>query len=307
MAITGEFATFFFTFMGFYWALLAVFRVPSRRSEQVLRSSEVVKLSLQERLELSVVKPLVEPVASIIPVSLDTELELSAELRQVGIMLSAKEYYAKAIIIAILSVFIPLTVSFLGMHPIIFFVTVLIPLIVFRHFSTEHTERLKEKRQKIFLMLPDFIRSILNSVSDTKSTSERELGFYGQVNLIKIFETYLEVAPEVIMYDLSLLITEAKSISVETALHRFSGRLRIPEINYLCDILIGLDRGQPQAEALAFLARDIDVRYIEARKAEMLKRPGEMKRAIVPLVLITIGVIFFVLASDLVSSISIFS
>ena len=297
-----EIIIFVTLFIGLYWLGLVLLKVPTRKADQVFRISIVQRKSVKARLFDTLIQPLVQPVSQLIPVPYAHQIELQAELRQVGITLSAREYYARALILAICFVAVPVLVMLVGLHPVALVCTSIMPPVMFRHYSTEHIEKLKEKRHKIRLLLPSFVRSILYSISESGEAVAGE-GRFGQVNLVSTFSSYLRIAPEVIRYDISLLITEMQSISVEVGLRRFGDRLRMPEVTYLCDILIGLSRGQPQAESLSVLARDIDIKYREARHEEMLKRPDEMKRALIPLAIAAMAILIVVLGIDLVSSI----
>ena len=245
------------------------------------------------------VKPLLEPVSQLLPVSYVAGVHLEADLRQVGLLLSAREYYARGLILAVYSVPLCLIAATAGFHPVLAMAFVFLPIVLYRHFTTEHVEKLKDKRRRISYLLPTFIRSILYSLSEREGGG----GVVGQVNLIAIFSNYLQVAPEIIRYDISLLITEMQSISVETGLRRFAERLRMPMVSHLCDILIGLARGQPQANALTVLARDIDTQYLASRKEELLHRPGEMYRALIPVGVVFMAMLLYAVVSDMIASV----
>ena len=300
-ALPIQSAVALFSFATLYWLLNLVLRFPSRRAEKTFRSSIVIKKTVLDVLYDALVKPFMEPIAQLIPISPQSEIQLQAELKQVGITLTVREYFARAIVLAIYSIPLTLVAPSFKLHPLLVAIFATIPLVVFRHLSTDHVERLKEKRRKISLLLPSFVRSILYSLAE-KEEDERGSSS-GQVDLVKIFSNYRSVAPEVISYDISLLITEMQSISVEAGLRRFGERIRMPVVTYLCEILIGLSKGQPQANPLAILARDIDVQYREARREELQRRPKEMYYALIPVAVMFIGLLLYIVAMDMINSV----
>ena len=287
-------------FASFYYLGALLLRLPSRRAERALQLTVLQHRTLSERLFTALVKPLIEPLAQIIPLRYESQVELQAGLRQVGIALSAREYYARAILIGIYSLPVLLIVPLLGLPSPYLLVVGALPFVLFRHFSTEHSDRLAAKRQQIRRILPSFVRTVLYSLADKEDAIGDEI--IGRANLVAIFSNYLEACPEVIRYELSLLITEMQSYSVETGIRRFGERLGLPMVTYLCDILIGVSKGQPHADALRILAMDIDIQGREALRAELQKRPGEMRRATVVLVILGMLVVLYVLIADLMGS-----
>ena len=298
----AEFLVFLTLFTGVYQLLMIVTKAANRDTVATFSSSKVKVLTLREKLLISVVKPLVEPLANLIPMPYAFQMQLTSELKQVGILFNAKEYYARGLVLASFFIPLPLMVSAVALPPFLFYSTAIIPVVMFFYFTSRHGELLKEKRIAIRRALPSLVATIHNSLGYADTEGE----IYGQVNLIGIFATYQSIAHEVLKYDINLLLTEMRSDSVERALMSFRSRVRLPEVTILCDILIGLSKGQPSKTALAALSSDIQVRYREARRDELMRRPGEMKRAIIPLALLTIGTLLTVLVIDLVNSIGFF-
>jgi hypothetical protein len=108
-----------------------------------------------------------------------------------------------------------------------------------------------------------------------------------KVDLIAIFEDYLKVVNEVFYYDVAFLVTEMKSKDSKTALRNFDARIGLPEVNFLVQALLGLDKGEDQSDALAHLAREVDLKAHIRR--QLAKRPGKVCLATIPLVVVAIG------------------
>ena len=73
---------------------------------------------------------------------------------------------------------------------------------------TDLKDKMKEKKNRIEIELPGFIRSILYKLDDIKDDSKRAVV---QVDLIQIFEDYLKVASDVFHYDISVLVNGDES------------------------------------------------------------------------------------------------
>ena len=121
-------------------------------------------------------------------------------------------------------------------------------------------------------------------LDDIKDDSKRAVV---QVDLIQIFEDYLKVASDVFHYDISVLVMEMKAKDIETALRNFNERIGMTEVSFLVNALIGLYRGEHQGEALAYLARDMDIKAREALRKKLNKLPRRVKIASIPLVAVT--------------------
>ena len=80
------------------------------------------------------------------------------------------------------------------------------------------------------------------------------------MDLIQVFEDYLKVSSEVFYYDIAVLILDMKAKDIETALRNFNERVGLVEVSFLTNALIGLYRGEHQAEALHYLAKDMDIK-----------------------------------------------
>jgi hypothetical protein len=95
---------------------------------------------------------------------------------------------------------------------------------------------------------------------------------------------------------------EMKAKNIETALRNFNERIGLAEVSFLVNALIGLHRGEHQGEALAYLARDMDIKAKEALKKKLNKLPRRIKIASIPLVAVTLASLLYVIGSHLIKS-----
>lgn len=223
---------------------------------------------------------------------------MAAMLRRGGSALTPKEYYARAALCALLTLPLALLFILLGagkLAPLI----ALLALVVFRHFTTDLNDRMKEKKKHIEAELPGFVRSILYRLDDSRHDGSRTVV---QADLIQIFEDYLKVASDAFREDVAILVTEMKAKNIEAALRNFNQRLGLTEVSFLVNALIGLHRGEHQGEALSYLARDMDIKAKESLKKRLDSLPRRIKIASIPLVGITVISLFYVIGSHLMRS-----
>jgi hypothetical protein len=281
---------------GGFLILTAVMRLPPRQTSKNLQKMYIHKLSLGKRLEQAILTPLIKPVSKLIRLSERVDVLLGADLQRAGIPYTPREYYARAIIFAALSLVFPFLVPVAGI-PILIPVSAVLPVLLFRKFSIEHKDILKKKRQQIGMVLPPFIRFVLYRLSGSEDGRV-------QIDVVAIFEDYIKIAPDALEYDVRLLVTEMKSKGVTQGLHSFDRRLNLPEVGFLVRALIGIHQGQPQQGALAALSRDTDVRARENLKRELDRQPGKIKRATLPLVLVGVAALLYVLVYSLMNNAS---
>lgn len=244
------------------------------------------------------IMPLVKPVSRLIPLDPVKEARMASVLRRGGMELTPKEYYARGILCALLTTPLALllfTIGAANLAPIV----LIFSLVIYFHFTTDLKDKMKEKKNRIEAELPGFIRSILYKLDDIKDGSSKAVV---QVDLIQIFEDYLKVASEVFYYDVSVLVMEMKAKDIETALRNFNERIGITDVSFLVNALIGLYRGQHQGEALAYLARDMDIKAKEALRKKLNKLPRRVKIATIPLVAVTLASLLYVIGSHMIRS-----
>ncbi|GHU89749.1 hypothetical protein FACS1894202_08460 [Clostridia bacterium] len=254
--------------VGLVFAAYALLKIPPSGAGKRLKASVRGKETIGGTLQKVFIAPLVKPIAALIPMKRGRESELARNLRRVGMEIPPKEYYARALIVAALSLLLSVVIAVMGL-PQAASATAILSVLIFFHFTTMHKDALKSKQLKIELGLPGFIRSILHQLPDTRHSGEVK------VDLIRIFEDYLKVANEVFYYDVAYLITEMKSKDNRTALRNFDARIGLSEVTFLTRALIGLDRGEDQSDALAHLARDVDLKARENIRKVLAKRPGK--------------------------------
>lgn len=273
-------------------------KIPKLSMKKNIKNLKTEKEEPGKRLLNRFVMPLVKPFARLIRIDPAKEAKMASMLRRGGLEMTPKEYYARAILCALFTVPLALLMFAIGaanIAPIVLIFSV----VVYFHFTTDLKDKMKEKKNRIEMELPGFVRSILYKLDDIKGGSNRAIV---QVDLIQIFEDYLKVASEVFRYDVSVLVMEMKAKDIETALRNFNERIGLTDVSFLVNALIGLYRGEHQGEALAYLARDMDIKAKEALKKKLNKLPRRIKIASIPLVAVTLASLLYVIGSHLIKS-----
>lgn len=290
---------FFLLYAGLFLLLLFLFRVPSKRSGRNLKTQVAVKIKMRTRLFNMAVKPLIKPVSMLIRLDPSKEASMLQMLRRGGLDLTPKEYYARAIVCANLTLPLSMLMIIIGAGQLAP-VTLVFSIIVYFHFMTDLKDKLKKKKDMIEAGLPGFIRSIIYKLDQTNREADE---VKVQADLIGIFEDYLRVANDVFYYDVAVLITEMKSMDIQTALRNFADRVGLTEVNFLVGALIGLERGERQGDTLSALAKDMDLKAREHIKKELAKRPGKVRLVTIPLVIVAIATLLYVIVSHLFMSV----
>lgn len=291
---------FILIYGGVFQIVLYILKVPPTKVRKNLDKAVFIKEKTNLKLYHAVVMPLMKPVSTLVKLPTQKEIETASMLKRGGLNLSPKEYYARAIVSAGLTLPTSFLIVVVGVNQLLP-VTLAFSVIVYFHFLTDLNDKLKLKKDQIEMGLPGFVRSILYKLDDV--SADKGGNSMVQVDLIQIFEDYLRVANPVFHYDVAVLIMEMKSKDIEAALRNFSERIGLPEVSFLSNALIGLNRGEHQGETLLALARDMDVKARENIRKVLLKRPGQVRMASIPLVIVSIATLLYVIVSHLFLSV----
>lgn len=263
-------------------------RDPSRSVSAVYKKSVETKKSLMDQITVNFLLPLAKHIAPRLKLSKEREVELKAKLERAGIMLTPKEYYARPIAAFILFTPFIFAAYIAGLDGIAIGAFVAIAAVLCYKLLMEVDDKLEKKREEIEKELPSFIRSIIYKLDD-------DVEGVVKADLVSIFEDYAKVGKSVFLYDVNYLIMDMKGKDAESALRAMDTRMCIREVSFLCNALIGLTRGEHQGSALETLAHDMDIKAKANIEREIGKRPAQMKRAILPVIGVTVAAYIYIL------------
>ena len=233
---------------------------------------------------------ILQMVAPLIPVSPAQERRMNDNLVRADIPYTAKEYYAKAFISALLGVFLGIIGAVMDSAILIIAGVLLAIFLYFKNYD-QVKDALKGKFELIENETPQFIRSV-------------ESGLHTDRDVINVIKQYNKIASPAMRSELEILIGDMQTSSVQQGLMRFDNRMNSPEISRLCAALIEVDRGVDASLILQSLAVDMGVMHHQIIQRELDKRPGKMKRAILPGGIILVIMMLYILVQAVISSAS---
>ena len=260
---------FAITFYLFYNIIVIFFPQPSTKTTKTL-SRMKNSLTLAEKMYLTVVKPLAKLIAPLIPLDEYTEKRLRKNLARVGIDLTPKEYYAKAVITTVF-----IQAGAVGIHlllrsiPVTICMVFLGTLMFFQELQSVN-KKLDKLNDVISLELPSFIISFAESLQGTR-------------DIEKIFSRYRKICGDAFKYDLDVLISELKHGEHEVALRNFDDRLNIPHVTSFVNSVINVEKGGgSQTEELMFRIQVESMNELQKAniRKELAKRPEKIRYAI---------------------------
>ena len=227
-------------------------------------------------------------VAPLIPLSESSEKKMNDNLKRADIPYNAKEYYAKAILSACLGILVTVFATTLN-STILVIGGILMTIYLFFKNYDEVNDILQNKAKLLEDEIPTFVRSI-------------ESGLHTDRDIIRGFERYKKIASQAMASELDIVIADMQASSVAQGLMRFDNRLNSPEISRLCAALIEVDRGIDNSLTLQYLAQDMTTMHRQIIQRELDKRPGQMKRAILPAGIILVVMMFYILIEAVIRS-----
>ena len=231
---------------------------------------------------------LLQIVAPLIPISAADEKKLNADLVRADIPFTAREYYAKAILSALGGIIVAMAAAGMNSWLLVIGGLLLAVYLFFKNYD-QVKDTLKSKYAMLENEIPAFIRSVESALRSDK-------------DIIRAIERYNKIASPVMRSELEILLSDMRTSSVAQGLMRFENRLNSPEISRLVAALVEVDRGIDSSMTLQYLAQDMTVMHRQLIQRELDKRPGQMKRAIIPSAIILIVTMFYMMFMAVASS-----
>lgn len=229
-------------------------------------------------------------VAPLIPLPPETTAKLATDLVRADIPYTPQEYYAKAILSALAGVLVAIFAASFGTAILVIAGLLMAVWLFFKNYD-QVGDALKGKFEELEGEIPTLIRSVKSSLESDP-------------DVIRAFEKYERVASPAMVSELNTLINDMKSSSVEKALMKFDSRMNNTHVTRLCATLIEMERGIDSTMSLQYLAQDMTILSRQLIQRELDKRPGKMKRAILPAGVILVLMMFYMLIAAVIKSAS---
>ncbi len=273
---------FFFMTIALLYPLLAIFghNVYARKSKTLTTIIRWRRRGV-DMWQSPFMKNLLRIVAPLIPLSEEYEAKMDTDLRRADIPYTPQEYYARAILSALCGIFIAFVALSMNSYILVIGGILLAVYLFFKNYD-QLKDTLKDKFAIIEMEIPQFIRSLVSGLE-----TERDV--------IAVITKYQKIASPAMQSELEQLLVDMQSSSVQNALMKFDNRMNNPEISRLTAALIEVDRGVDATITLQYLSQDMTTMHRELIQRELDKRPGKMKRAILPAAAIMVAMMFYML------------
>lgn len=284
-------AIFFCLYIGLLYPALAIvgYDIYSKKNKTL---NTIVRWRKREHdiWQTTTLYNILQIVAPLIPLSESAEKKMNEDLARADIPFNAKEYYAKAILSAFGGVFVALMGASMNSTLLVVGGLLMCVYLFFKNYD-QLKDTLKNKYAILENEIPQFIRSI-------------ESGLHTDRDIIRVLERYNRIASPAMRSELEVLLADMQSSSVQRALMRFDNRMNSAEISRLVAALVEIDRGVDATMTLQYLAQDMTTLHRSLIQKELDKRPGQMKRAILPSGIILVIMMFYIMIMAVVSSAS---
>lgn len=282
-----QFLIFILLIAGMFMTVSGVLKLPPQRTSQRLRSVSG-KETMTEMLKRHLLLPVIKIAAPFIRIDDFKERRMKIKLERAELKLSPKEYYARAFVMAVCTLAVGVVLALMIMLEMSVIVCALSAIVYF-HCIDEVNDKLKEKDERIERELPKFVRAIVQGLK-----TERDV--------IKLVETYSDIASDGLRYDIEVLVLDLKSGNFENAMLDFDKRVGNAYMSRLVKALIAVNRGDNQEAALNHLLSDMSLLSHENMQRELNKRPGRVRMMVIPIVVIGILTLFYVVGVNLFES-----
>ena len=277
--------------MGLYGVLGGVTEIPTRKTSRMTLSAgrlRGVKRSYSLDAFLTVIAKRLEHRVKLGPVQ---KAQIQIALDAGGQQISPEMYLLKACIKAALVPIVCLPV--LVMAPIFIPVAVVLALLVFLSSYYTLLDQVKKRRRAIELELPRFTASLAQSLQNSR-------------DVLGLLTSYRKIAGPDLGKELDTTIAEMRTGNYEQALIHLESRVGSTFLSDLIRGLIGAMRGDDQAVYFQMLAFDMRKLEQEEIKKEAAKRPKQIQRYSMYMLLCILIIYGVVLGLEIVQSIGIF-
>lgn len=271
-----------------YLFFCAGMRVPSRKAAR-LAQKYLPRASPAKELEQAIVMPVARLLATHIPMKAAKEAQRTRELERAGLNYGAREYLARSIVYCAYMVFGALLLLPLGLGIVTLLLVAVAGLLVYSQ-QKKPQELFSKHREEVEYELPRFIRTFVHGLKANR-------------DILYLLERYIQT-DSAMRREVERLVADVKMSNYEDALERFDRDLDIPALSNFVSALIAQSRGDDQTATFTAIANDMSVMARENLRRQLAKRPGKIKLASIPMVVMVFVLYLYAIAMNLVESFS---
>ncbi len=273
---------------GLYLVYCVLCRVPNRRVARMAQQY-VPRASPAKELEQVFVRPFVKLIAPHIPMTEARQEQRGRLLQRVGMEYTAKEYTARLLVLCAYLALLAGACGIMGLG-ILSLLVVLIAVLVVYNEHKKPADLAKKRLEAIEYEVPRFIRTFVH-------------GLRANRDILSLLERYAQTKSS-LQPEIERLIADMKTSNYEDALQRFDRELDIPAVTNFVSALIAQTRGDDQSATFKTIAESMSVMARENLHRELSKRPGKIKFATIPMVVMVFILYIYVVAMNIISAFS---
>ena len=254
-----------FTFtviLSFYFIFLEVFKVPTKRINKTFLAVSRKGRKKENIFEIYIIE-ISEKLGALIKLNPYKKKKLINNLESVGLNMTPETFISKAYVKA--GFILLSTILVLIFFPIIAPVNIVITILVFFKELGSLDEYLRKSKNEIENELPRFVNTLSVNLKSTR-------------DIVSILENYKESTKGAFKRELEITIGDMKTGNIELALTRFEIRINSSMLSDVIRGLIGVVSGDNNILYFEMLSRDFKQLEIQRLKAEVMKRPGKIKK-----------------------------
>lgn len=245
--------------------LLSLFPLPSLREKKMLRQLGKPKLKLSQVIVAHLTDFFEMLIRRFGLLRLFDASGLQKKLDAAGYEMTAERYIARAlstsaVIILLAALFLCFRIYLLAA------ILLVVSLVAFQRVMKEVNQRAKVKRKAIERELPQFMRTITQTLLYSR-------------DLLAMADKYRAIAGPAFRRELDHLVLDMKIGNHEDALDAFAKRINIDYLSNFTSGLISQSKGISQREYLISVERDLKKQMHEDMKIRALRQPRKLKRA----------------------------
>lgn len=280
-----------FTGFGVYHLSCAFVDVPTAKTSKMMLLSRKQKGAKGEKLLDVYITRIASYFEKYVKLDMLKKSKLQIVLNIAGIKVSPEVYVLKAYVTSALTVICAIPVFFI--HPLFFLV--IVGLAVTLWFAAYYAafDFVKKRKKIIEAEIPRLAMAIAQNLENDR-------------DVLKILISYRRIAGKEMAYELDQTIADMKTGNYENALLRFESRVNSTLLSDIIRGLIGTLRGDDQHMYFKMIC--FDMRQIEQNnlKKETAKRPKQIQKYSMFMLICIIIIYAVVLSTEVISSLGVF-
>jgi Flp pilus assembly protein TadB len=211
----------------------------------------------------------------------DHERKEEEQLKRVGLNYTARQFEAKKVVFAICGLLFSFFLYFIGLV-ILAPIGLVVSVLLYFGVRDELADCMSKQNEPILQSLPPFILAVISNLKTDR-------------DIISIIDRYIPFSEAGLKRELEKLVVEMKTSSIGAGLKSFDNRMSLSQITRLVNILVQLNRGIDQTEALKNLSDDMLLLTDDNITKILSTRPQKLRATLYPATILAAIELFYAL------------